>query len=159
MALIVYTSNSGSTERYAKMLSEKTGFDAVPLSEAPDEATDVIYFGWIMAGEIQGLKKAREKFSPLKAVCAVGLFSPDEKREEISQKNNITEPLFVLQGEFNVNKLKGIYKMIMVAIMKKMKEKLTQSDDPNDMKAAQFIENGIDMVKEESLDEIIEFLK
>ena len=58
---IVYTSNTGYTEEYARMLSKSTGLRALLLKDAVKalkRGTPVIYMGWLMAGIINGYKKA-----------------------------------------------------------------------------------------------------
>ena len=61
MDAIIYTTNTGSTERYAKLLAQETGLPAYSLADAKDavpEGTEVIYLGWISAGAIKGYAKA-----------------------------------------------------------------------------------------------------
>lgn len=156
---IVYTSNAGSTKRYAEMLSQKLGCEAFELSKATANGDDVIYLGWVMAGDIQGLSQAREKFGALKAVAAVGMMPSENSKKETAEKNGITEPFFYLPGEFNIKKLKGMYKMMMGMMLRMMKAKVKDSDDPNDKKALELFENGFDGVKEENLDELVEAVK
>lgn len=160
MKMIVYTSNAGSTEKYAKMLSAKTGIPAFELSkaESADDA-EVVYLGWVMAGDVQGLSKARETFGKLKAVVAVGMMPSEKSKEEVKEKNNITESFFYLPGEFNIKKLKGMYKMMMNMMLKMMKSKIKDSDDPNDQKAVELFEKGFDGVKEENLDELVALIE
>lgn len=156
---IVYTSNAGSTKRYAEMLSQKLGCEAFELSKAAENGDEIIYLGWVMAGEIQGLSQAREKFGELKTVAAVGMMPSDKSKEEVKEKNKITEPFFYLPGEFNIKKLKGMYKMMMGMMLRMMKAKVKDSDDPNDKKALELFENGFDGVKEENLDELVEAVR
>lgn len=159
MRAIVYTSNAGSTKEYAEMLAAKTGIHAFELSsgEIPESA-EVIYFGWVMGGDIQGLSKAREMFGTLKAVVAVGMMVSEKTKTEVSEKNAVVEPFFYLPGEFNIKKLKGMYKMMMSMMLRMMKGKVKESGDPDDKRALELFENGFNGVKEEKLELIIEFL-
>ena len=53
MNAIIYTTNTGSTERYARLLAKETGLPAYSLAEAKKRVfagAEVIYLGWIMAG-------------------------------------------------------------------------------------------------------------
>ena len=53
MNAIIYTTNTGSTEHYAKLLAQKTGLPVYSLAEAKKRVfagAEVIYLGWIMAG-------------------------------------------------------------------------------------------------------------
>ena len=70
---IVYTSNTGYTAQYARMLEERTGWKVYSLDEAWGalaENTPVLYLGWLMASQVKGLKKAQKRFK-ICAVCGV----------------------------------------------------------------------------------------
>ena len=72
---IVYTSNTGYTAEYARMLGEKTGLPVLTLNEAKKSLpvrAPILYLGWLMAGSIKGCGAAIRRFSP-RAVCGVGL--------------------------------------------------------------------------------------
>ena len=52
MKAIVYTTNTGNTERYAKMLGQRIGLPVYALEDAKkylEKNTGIIYLGWIMA--------------------------------------------------------------------------------------------------------------
>ena len=155
--VIVYSSNTGSTERYAKMLSEKLSCTMVPTVKAKDLDKDeeIIFMSWIMSGTLQDYAAIKESFSNIKAVCATGLFTTAEKLDEVKEKNGITEELFFLSGAFDINKLSGMYKMLMGMALKMIKSKLKESGDPKAKELAEKFEDGIDLVKEENLDPVI----
>ena len=157
---IIYSTNAGSTERYAKMLSEKLSCPAVKINKAGDIDKDeeVIFMSWLMSGTLQDYPKAKEMFSNIKAGCAVGLFTTEDKLAEIKEKNSIEEELFFLHGAFDLKNLTGMYKMMMGMAMKMIKAKLKESDDPKANKMADMFEQGIDLVKAEDLDKVVEFL-
>ena len=76
LSAIVYTSQTGFTRRYAEMLAQKTGLPACEMgAPAPARGTGVLYLGWLRAGGVQGLAKARRRWD-VKGVCAVGM-SPE----------------------------------------------------------------------------------
>lgn len=156
---IIYSTNAGSTERYAKMLAEKLSCEAVNITKAGDidSNEDVIFMSWVMAGTLQNYAAAKEKLN-IKAVCAVGMFSTADKLPEVKEKNGITEELFLLPGAFNLNKLSGMYKMMMGMAMKMIKAKLKESDDPKAKEIAEKFEEGFDFVSEENLQKVIEYL-
>ena len=61
MDAIIYTTNTGSTERYARLLSHETGLPAYPAANAGkyvSAGAEVIYMGWIMAGSVKGYAAA-----------------------------------------------------------------------------------------------------
>ena len=73
MEAVVYTSNTGSTEHYAKLLGHELSVSVYSTEEAGNKlpaGTEIIYLGWIMAGKIQGYGLARKKYK-ICAVCAV----------------------------------------------------------------------------------------
>ncbi len=71
---IVYASATGFTRRYADLLSERTGLPCFALGAVPgpDRGAAVLYLGWLCAGGIKGLRKARARYK-VQAVCAVGM--------------------------------------------------------------------------------------
>ena len=72
---IVYTSNTGSTAAYAKLLGEQINLPVFPLPQAKDRVpsgSEIIYLGWIMAGGVKGYKAAGKRYQ-IRAVCAVGM--------------------------------------------------------------------------------------
>lgn len=116
ISAIIYTSNTGYTKEYAALLSDKTGLPMYERGKAPElKSREVIYMGWLMAGNIAGRDKAWAEFR-VKAVCAVGMSPP---RPELPDKIN-DAPVFYLQGGFDLNRLKGPYKLIMKPILKKI---------------------------------------
>ena len=160
MTVIVYASNTGSAKTYAQMLSEKTGFDAYDISSCGSvpEGAEVIFIGWVMAGAIQGLSQAREAFGSLKAVIAVGMMKGEKQEADLKEKNAITEPFFLLPGAFDMKKLSGMYKMMMGMMVKMLKGKLKEIDDPKTKEVIEKFEDGFDMVDEEHLSDVLEFL-
>lgn len=161
MTAIVYVSNTGSSKAYAQMLSEKTGFSAYDFKDCVSipEGAEIIFIGWVMAGAVQGLKEAREKFGSLKAVIAVGMMKSEKQDIALKEKNAITEPFFSLPGAFDMKKLTGMYKMMMGMMVKMMKSKMNEMDDPKSKEAVEKFEEGFDMVDEKHLADVIEFLK
>ena len=91
MEAVVYTSNTGSTEHYAKLLGHELRVSVYSTEEAGNKlptGTEIIYLGWIMAGKIQRFGLARKKYK-ICAVCAVGMGQTGTQRKEIREKNNI----------------------------------------------------------------------
>ena len=74
MNAIIYTTNTGSTEQYAKLLAQKTGLPAYSFAEAKKQilaGAEVVYLGWIMAGSVKGYAAAAKCYRVC-AVCGVG---------------------------------------------------------------------------------------
>lgn len=160
MATIIYCSNAGSSKKYAELLSEKTGFPCVDIAKRSSVSADeeIIFIGWIMAGTLQGLKEARESFQNIRAICGVGMMKSEKAAEETKTKNAITEPYFFLTGDFDMNKLKGMYKMMMGMMLKMMKGKIKENGDQKGKEMLKLLENGIKGFDEKDLDAVVEFI-
>ena len=133
MNAIIYTTNTGSTERYARMLAQETGLSAYSLTEAGKAVLDgaeVIYLGWITAGAVNGYKAAARRYS-VRAVCAVGMGRTGTQLDSVRKKAGIPAelPLFTLQGNFNVKKLHGIYRLMMEIMVKAAGKSLAAKKD------------------------------
>ena len=159
MVSIVYVTNTGSSKKYAEMLSEKTGYPCYALSDSDAAVgTDVVFISWVMAGAIQGISEARVKFGTLKAVVAVGMMKSESQDATLKEKNDVSEAFFTLAGAFDIKKLSGMYKMMMGMMMKMIKAKLKESNDPKAKEMVEQFEEGFDFVSEENLGEVVEFL-
>ena len=165
MDAIIYTSNTGSTEQYAKLLAQKTGFPAYSLAEAKKRdfaGAEVIYLGWIMAGSVTGYAEAAKRYQ-VRAVCGVGMGQTGTQTESVRKKSAIPAniPLFTLQGNFNVKKLHGIYRFMMEIMVKtagkslaKKKNRTREEDDMLDMML-----HGGERVKAENLSAILDWYR
>lgn len=114
---IVYKSQTGHTKQYAEILGGKTNLPVYELNTAAKElsrATEIIYLGWLMAGTVKGYKKAVKLFA-VKAVCGIGMSGGDSQLADMRKANHISDsmPVFYLQGGFELDKLHGIYKLMM----------------------------------------------
>ena len=113
---IVYTSNTGHTKKYAELFAAKTGLACFSLADAKgqlQQGDEVIYFGWIMAGTISGLKKALP-VCRVRAAVGVGMTEPtDEYIENVKKVNPLSDiPCFYLRGGYDLSKLRGLNKAI-----------------------------------------------
>lgn len=157
---IVYTSNTGYTAEYAKMLGEKTGLPVYTLKEAKEKHIPVIYLGWLMAGTVKGYKKAANSFDIL-AVCGVGMGASGSQIEDVRKTNAIPDglPVFTLQGGFDIKKLKGIYKFMMNVMKntvgKSLAEKKDRTPDESDM--LELLTNGGNRVSADNLIGVLEW--
>lgn len=161
MDAIIYTSNTGSTEQYAKLLAHETGLLAYSLTEAQKRVAvgaEIIYFGWIMASGIKGYKDAAKRYQ-VRAVCAVGMGQTGTQTKGIREKNGISSfiPLFTLQGNFNVNKLHGIYKAMMNIMVKTAGKALAEKTDrtPEEDDMLDMMLHGGERVRLENLMDVL----
>lgn len=133
MRAIVYNSNTGSTAHYAKLLSHETGLPVYSLEKAGKELPDgaeIIYLGWIMASEIKGYKDAAKRYK-VRSAIAVGMGKTGTQVKEVREKNKIPAsiPLFTLQGNFDVKKLHGVYRIMMDIMVKTAGKSLEAKPD------------------------------
>ncbi len=124
MNAIIYTTNTGSTERYAKLLAQKTGLPVYSLAEAKKRVfagAEVIYLGWIMAGSVKGYAEAAKRYR-VRAVCGVGMGQTGTQTDSTRKKSAIPAniPLFTLQGNFDVKKLHSILSHLKGVIRERM---------------------------------------
>ena len=77
MMIIVYKSNTGYTEQYAKLLGDALDMPSYSLDKVPKchKGGEVIYLGWLFAGNIVGYKKAAKLYK-VRCVCGVGMGAP-----------------------------------------------------------------------------------
>ena len=64
MDAIIYTTNTGSAERYARLLAQETGLTVYSFAEAKKQVfskAKIIYLGWIMAGSVKGYAELSRK--------------------------------------------------------------------------------------------------
>ena len=106
MDAIVYVSNTGFTQKYARLLSEETGLPFYELTVAKKQLakkSNIVFLGWIMGGKISGLKKASRRYN-VRCIAGVGMDIPkNESSDYLKKKNHIKNiPTYYLQGGFNI---------------------------------------------------------
>lgn len=158
---IVYPSNTGSAAQYAEMLAKETGLAVYSLDEARGKVladSEVIYLGWVMAGTVKGYAAAAKRYI-VRAVCAVGMAQPGAQGKILRERNKLPEsvPLFQLQGNFDVKKLHGMYRLMMEVMVKTAGKALAsksgrtaEEDDILDM-----MTNGGERVRVENLHAVL----
>lgn len=158
MKAIVYTSNTGHTESYAKLLGEKTGLPVYSLDDAKalDKQTPILYLGWLFASSIRDYRTAAKKFK-ITAVIAVGLCDTGTALKQTRKANGIPEeiPLFTVQGGMDKTKLYGINKFMIRMLTKAMEGKKVKTADDNRM--IYLLKNDQNYVCEENLTAFLEW--
>lgn len=99
---IVYKSKTGHTRQYAEMLAKATGLKAYSLEQAQEslpQQTDILFFGWLMAGHISGIDQAVRLWN-VKCAVGVGMAPDGQKNLSTMAKANFVPnaPLFYLPG-------------------------------------------------------------
>ena len=134
---ILYTSNTGHTRQYARMLGEKTGLPVYALEEGLSQLPSgcrIIYLGWIHASNVRGFRRAGKRFI-ICAVCGVGLCDTGTLLNEVRKATAIPEeiPLFTLQGGFDRSKLKGMDKMLISMLTKGLASRQQRTEQEEKM--------------------------
>lgn len=162
--LIIYTSQTGFTKRYAHWIADKMSGDIIELKEAQKKSADyfkdydaICYGGWAMAGNLVKGKWFLEKAANWKgkrlAVFCVGGSPNDNPDVEVFLQNMLTDEqrgyikAFYCQGGFNYDNMKApsriAMKMFVSALKnrkdatekdKVMAEKMASSYDISDIK-------------------------
>ena len=154
---IVYTSETGTTAQYAHMLAERTGLPVYALKEAGSALatnTEIAYLGWVMASGVKGFADAAKRYR-VRMVCAVGMAATGTQTDEVRKATAIPADtaLFTLQGGFYLEKLRGMYRLMMrlmrKALIKQLSEKPNRTPADEDMIA--LLEHGGNRVSEANL--------
>ena len=156
ISAIVYTSNTGYTQRYAAMLGRAAGLPVHRLGDAAlPRGTAVVYLGWLCAGGIKGLKEARRRFRTA-AVCAVGMAA--EVEEAKLRRDNRLEgvPLFYLRGGYAPEKLTGFYRAMMAPMARLVSRAPAETEADRAMRDA--FRDGGDWVSPERLAPVLAWL-
>ena len=163
MNAIIYTTNTGSTERYARLLAQKAGLPAYSLAEAKKTVSvgaEVIYLGWIMAGSVKGYAGAAKRYQ-VRAVCGVGMGQTGTQTDSVRKKSAIPTniPLFTLQGNFDVKKLHGVYHPMMEIMVKTAGKGLAEKTDrtPEEDDMLDMMRSGGERVKAENLGAVLDW--
>ena len=163
MNAIIYTTNPGSTERYARLLAQETGLPAYSLAEAKKRVfagAEVIYLGWIMAGSVKGYAMAAKRYR-VRAICGVGMGQTGTQTDSVRKKSAVPDsiPLFTLQGNFDMKKLHGIYRPMMEIMVKTAGKGLAEKSDrtPEEDDMLDMMLHGGERVKAENLRAVLDW--
>lgn len=169
--IVVYTSQTGFTKRYAQWIAEAAGADCVELSEAKRKNLDtyeaIVYGGWACAGGIKNLKWFKgniEKWADKKLIAFCVGASPIENPEiEPTLKRNFTEAefkkvrVFYCPGGFNYEKMSSSSKMMMKMFIKMLKAKKNKTEE--DQEQIKMISSSYDISDKKYIEPILECLK
>ena len=169
--VVVYTSQTGFTKRYADWISEKANADIFELKEAQKKETSffdaydaVIYAGWCMAGKVVKSNWFFDKAGSLKgkklAIVAVGASPNENPQVDVAMAALLTDEqkqyikVFYCQGGINYDKMKLPSKLA----MKMFAASLKKSKDPKQREQGEFIDHSYDVSDIKFIEPIIAFL-
>lgn len=160
---IIYKSNTDYTKQYAELLGKKTELPVYSLEEATQRNVSdrsVIFLGWLMAGKVQGYKKAAKRYN-IAAVCGVGMGATGSQLQDVQKANILppSMPVFTLQGGFDMKRLRGIYKLMMTIMSKTVGKMLSEKKDrtPDEDDMLDLLLNGGNRVSEENLAAVLDW--
>ena len=163
MDAIIYTTNTGSTQRYAELLARETGLPACSLPQAKTAVpagAEVIYLGWIMAGSVKGYAAAARRCR-VRAVCGVGMGRTGTQTDSVRKITGVPPeiPLFTLQGNFDVRKLRGIYRPMMEFMVRTAGKSLAGKPDrtPEEDDMLEMMFRGGQRVRPENLRAVLDW--
>jgi len=112
LTIIVYSSRTGSTRKYAEIFSSKTGLACYSVKDDYPEDS-IIFFGWLRGPAIVGLDKVDR--NRLIAVAAVSLEkTPSFGWNKVKDANSISVPMYHLRGWIDRKKLGVVPKIFFV---------------------------------------------
>lgn len=161
---IIYSSKTGHTKKYAELLSESLSIPCYDIKDKKslEKGANIIYMGWLMAGTVNGYKKAAKIFNII-AVCGVGMSTYETQKAEMIKKNSIpdTQKAFCLAGGLEPEKLTGILKFAMGLAKKGIIKDLSGKENlkPEDEKILKILVDGGNSACKENLSEIIKCFK
>ena len=136
--IVVYTSQTGFTKKYAEWIAERLSAEVMPLKDAKkkskeyfDDADAILYGGWAMAGKVNSvdwfMKKADEWKEKKLAVFCVGGSPEDNPDVKVWKENAIPEDKkeyikpFYLQGGINYEQMNLPSRMMMKTFVSMIK--------------------------------------
>ncbi len=154
MTIIVYNSKTGSSERYARMLSERTGLGCYSVKDEYPDDEDIVFFGWLRKYTVMGLSKVDP--NRLKAVCVVGVDNVDFfPRDNVIANHGYDAETFYLRGWIVPEKLNFLERFILRMVSRKI---LKEAGVFADMDLITAMNEGGDFFDESYLEPIVKSL-
>lgn len=172
--IIVYTSQTGFTKKYADWLGERLSAEVLTLNEAKKKKDDyfkdadsVIYGGWAMGGQVNGSKWFMEKTSDWKdkklALFCVGASPADNPDIDEWLKTAVSEEQkeyikpFYCQGGLDYDKMKLPSTLAMKAFASYIKKNKTETE--KDKAMGEMISSSYDISDRKYIEPIIEYIE
>lgn len=167
--LIIYNSQTGFTEQYAKWIAEELSAKCVPLKQAKDEDLStyggIIFGSWACAGKISQIGWFNKKISHLSnkrivVFCtgAAPIPSEDLKKsliKEEQERSNIK--CFYFPGGLNYPKMGFVSKTMMRGLLTALKAKKNPSKE--DKLMTEMISSSYSLAKRDYILPLVHFCK
>lgn len=170
-SVVVYHSQTGFTERYARWIAEASGAHCMPLDAAKRADLSgydaIVYGGWAMAGTISKLgwfKKNIDRWpgKTLIAFCVGG--SPADSPDVMPalQRNFTADQLarvslFYLPGGFNYEKMGRVSKLMMKVFISSLQKKKDKT--PQEEVMVRMIASSYDISDRKTIEPIVALLR
>ena len=171
--LIIYTSQTGFTKKYAQWLSDRLKADIYELKDVQkkddaffDEYQAIVYGGWAMAGKTVKInwffEKAKEWKDKRLAVFCVGGSPNDNPDVEKMLENMLTNEqkkyikAFYCQGGLDYDKMKTPSKLACKALVSMLNKKKDATQKEKDM--AEMLSHSYDISDEKYIEPIVEYV-
>lgn len=172
-SLVIYTSQTGFTKKYAEWLSTSLHADLLTIQEAKKQRKDfydqydaIIYGGWNRAGSVVGakwfFKEATDWKNKKLAIFCVGGFPKEEPEVETNMNQLLTDEqrtyirAFYCQGGMDYSKMKAPSKLVMKALASALSKKKDASQKDKDM--AEMISHSYDISDEKYIEPIVQYI-
>ena len=172
--LIIYTSQTGFTKRYAEWLADRMNGDLLDLKEARKKAPaffetyhSIVYGGWAMAGNAMGAKWFLEKSvywnNKRIAIFCVGASPNSNPDLEEALHNMLTDEqrtrmkAFYCQGGINYERMTLPYKLAMRWFVSSLKKKKNPGEKEKAM--ASMLSSSYDVSDMKYIDPIVKYLE
>ena len=170
--LVLFTSQTGFTKKYAEWITERTNADIFDLKEVQKnddgffaQYESIVYAGWVMAGKVAKanwfLDRARNWKDKQLVLVAVGGGTIDAPETEALMKALLTEEqseyikAFYCQGGFNYEMMNMPSRLAMKAFVAALKK----SRDERSRELAGSFDHSCDLSDAKFIEPIIEYLK
>jgi menaquinone-dependent protoporphyrinogen IX oxidase len=171
--IVIYGSQYGATEKYAKEIASQLGFDCVSHTKIKsiDSYQIVILGGGHYAGSITGFKKTLEKINIDNTdliVFTVGLSSKTAEnidaintavRNVISKEKVDDSRIFYYRGNMDFKKLSMVHRLMMKFMIGQCK-KVPEANKTDDQKGIANLEKqSVDFINVNEVNELVELVK
>ncbi len=157
--IVVYSSKTGFTEKYANWIAEALSCEAVELKKVDlsklADYDQVIYGGNIMAGMVSGYDKIKPlNLKEIIVFCSGMGVATDKVRETIAKQNVIpVENLFYYEGGYAPSRVGFMGRMILKVIAFSLRNKKEKTPDDLHMLEAM---KGADNTNKEAIKLLVE---
>ena len=172
--LVVYTSQTGFTKKYAEWISARLNADVLTIQEAKnmkmdfyDEYDAIIYGGWTMAGSVVGskwfLKNASDWKDKRLVLFCVGASPEANPDVEVSLSKMLTDEqrtyikVFYCQGGLDYSRMKTPSKLAMKLLASTLSKKKDADQKEKDM--AEMISHSYDISDEKYIVPIVQYVE